>query len=482
MSQQLDLDVNNYTHAEIFALFSLDPHECTMAEAEAKTTDALIQVAESQDYTQFFTRCKEIITRRIGERTKPHNTTEISNSANVYRPLQPSQQQNTLNINYSTQPSNYNAFHRESDVNQGGSYAKRNIPQVVNAYNYEYPTGVINPIERRVIKRLLSMDTLFRTKYNMTSATNASWVLPYPVENVVSMKIASLQIPYMWYAFSEATKTNRFGVMVTGVGVAPYSMTTVYTNEIVIPDGNYTSTQFVQVVNNLFQNKGNSMEFFQMTFNPYTGKLTISVKVMNPTNSPNLSYTLIFDNISKYDKYYADCVDDCEFERLKQEHLKEYYNANIKSISKTAGWMMGYKEPIYDATWANTFVDSINSVPATTYYAAVTANSAYGSSSLWNYMYVDVDDYNRNFITNSILAQTGDSYLGVNLLGRVPIGNDELTVINDSGGDTTFKTREYLGPVRLEKLTIRLLDKFGNVIPTNGNDYSITLELQVLYN
>ena len=97
-------------------------------------------------------------------------------------------------------------------------------------------------------------------------------------------------------------------------------------------------------------------------------------------------------------------------------------------------------------------------------------------------MYVDVDDYNKNFITNSILAQTGDSYLGVNLLGRIPIGNEELIVINDSGGDPTFKTREYLGPVRLEKLTIRLLDKFGNVIPTNGNDYSIALELQVLYN
>jgi len=34
----------------------------------------------------------------------------------------------------------------------------------------------------------------------------------------------------------------------------------------------------------------------------------------------------------------------------------------------------------------------------------------------------------------------------------------------------------------LEKLTIRLLDKFGNVIMLNGNDYSIALELQVLYN
>ena len=44
MSQQLDLDVNNYTHAEIFALFSLDPNGCTMAEAESKAADALQQV------------------------------------------------------------------------------------------------------------------------------------------------------------------------------------------------------------------------------------------------------------------------------------------------------------------------------------------------------------------------------------------------------------------------------------------------------
>lgn len=484
MSQQLDLDVNNYTHAEIFALFSLDPNGCTMAEAESKTADALQQVAESQDYTQFFKQCREIMTRKIGERTRPHDATEFARGPSMYRPLQPPQHPDTLSINYSTPPSNANTFNRESEVNEGGAYAKRNIAPVINAYNYKFPTGVLNPIERRVIKRLLSMDTLFRAKYDMTSATNASWVLPYPVDNVVSMKIASLQIPNMWYAFSEATKTNRFMVIITGINFGTYVPTQVYTNEIVIPDGNYTSAQFVQIMNNLFQNTQNGMEFFQMTFDTYTGKLTLSQTYLsvNQTNSPNLAYTVIFDSVSKYDKFYTECFDDYDFEHLKQQHLKEYYNANIKSISKTAGWMMGFKKPVYERTWANTVINSINSVPAVTYHASLTAEAAYGSNSLWNYMYVDVDDYNKNFITNSIIAQTGDSYLGVNLLGRIPIGNDDLIVINDTGGDTTFKTREYLGPVRLEKLTIRLLDKFGNVIPTNGNDYSIALELQVLYN
>jgi len=191
---------------------------------------------------------------------------------------------------------------------------------------------------------------------------------------------------------------------------------------------------------------------------------------------------VIFDHIRKYDKFYTHCVDETNYEYLKQQHLKEFYNANIKSISKTAGWMMGYKQPIYERTWANVSVDAVSQVPAITYYASLVAESAYGNNSIWNYMYVDVDDYNKNFITNSIIAQTGDSYLGVNLLGRIPIGNEQVIVINDTGGDTTFKTREYLGPVRLEKLTIRLLDKFGSVIPPNGNDYSIALELQVLYN
>ena len=491
MSQQLDLDVNNYTHHEIFALFNLDPSTCTITDADSRISDSLFQladIADSHEYTRFFTQCRDIITRKLGERTKPHNASAFSGCATAYQPLMSQQQQqqgpDTLSINYSTPPSNSNAFHRESDVSEGRAYAKRNIAPVINAYNYKFPTGVLNPIERRVIKRLLSMDTLFRTKYDSSSATNASWVLPYPVENVVSMKIASLQIPNMWYAFSEATKTNRFVVSMTGINVAPYVPSQTYLNEIIIPDGNYTAAQFVQIMNNLFQNTQNGMEFFQMTINAYTGKLTISQTylVVNQTNSPTFTYTVAFDNVSKYDKYYTHCIDDTQIEYLQQKHAKEYYNANISSISKTAGWMMGFQQPVYERTWANTFVDSISQVPAITYHAYLTATSAYGNNSIWNYMYVDVDDYNKNFITNSIIAQTGDSYIGVNLLGRIPIGNDELIVINDSGGDTTFKMREYLGPVRLEKLTIRLLDKFGNVIPTNGNDYSIALELQVLYN
>ena len=45
-----------------------------------------------------------------------------------------------------------------------------------------------------------------------------------------------------------------------------------------------------------------------------------------------------------------------------------------------------------------------------------------------------------------------------------------------------IKTREYFGPVKLEKLRIRLLNKFGHVIDMNQNDFSISFEIKENYN
>ena len=493
MSSAIDFDVGNYTVYEIFDMFKLNHSNCSAQDADDCAAQLTTALADHPNASLFIQQCREKIGQFIASRVKPYHKSIISqnneyqNTHNTNNTNNTNNNPNTLTLNYSTHPTNYDAFHRESVVHDGGSstYAKRNIADVTNTYNYKFPTGTLNPIERRVIKRLLSMDTLFRVNYNATSATNASWVLPYPVENVVSMKIASVQIPNMWYAFSEANKSNRFTVMISGLNVAPYDPAEVYTNEIVIPDGNYLSDEFMECMNNLFKNTANGMEFFQFAINSYNSKtmLRVNSTTLTCATSPDFEYVVIFDDATKYNKYLVNgCIyTECDIQRIRDDHEKEYYNANIKTISRTAGWMMGFKQLAYRRTWQNERTDLISQVPITTYRAFLESESSYGSS-IWNYLYVDVDDYNKNFITNSIIAQTGDSYLGFNILGRITVSSGQLTIINDNAGDLIFKMREYLGPVRLEKLTIRLLDKFGNVIHLNGNDYSIALELQVLYN
>jgi hypothetical protein len=42
-------------------------------------------------------------------------------------------------------------------------------------------------------------------------------------------------------------------------------------------------------------------------------------------------------------------------------------------------------------------------------------------------------------------------------------------------------SREYFGPVKLTKLTIRILNQYGEVLDLNGYDYFIILELQQIY-
>jgi hypothetical protein len=90
MSQQLDLDTSHYTCDEIFALFNLDPFKCSMSEADSRISDSLFQIADTDSYTRFFTQCRDIITRKIGERTQPHDAASVF-AGTAYRPLKSQQ-------------------------------------------------------------------------------------------------------------------------------------------------------------------------------------------------------------------------------------------------------------------------------------------------------------------------------------------------------------------------------------------------------
>ena len=64
------------------------------------------------------------------------------------------------------------------------------------------------------------------------------------------------------------------------------------------------------------------------------------------------------------------------------------------------------------------------------------------------------------------------------ILAKIPVSlNNTQTVLFDS---TLFKKREYKAPVKIEGFTFSLLDKFGEVLDLNLNDYSFLLEFTLL--
>ena len=71
--------------------------------------------------------------------------------------------------------------------------------------------------------------------------------------------------------------------------------------------------------------------------------------------------------------------------------------------------------------------------------------------------------------------------MGKNILARIQITNPEFTFIINNSGDHIFKERNYFGNVKIRKLHIQILNKYGEVVQLNGSEVSLALEFTQNY-
>ena len=58
---------------------------------------------------------------------------------------------------------------------------------------------------------------------------------------------------------------------------------------------------------------------------------------------------------------------------------------------------------------------------------------------------------------------------------------NENNIIYDDVGRDNYKSREYFGPVNIERLKISLLDQYGNLLELNDIDFSLSMEITTLH-
>ena len=76
------------------------------------------------------------------------------------------------------------------------------------------PPGAINPLNVRTVKKAINIDSCFRTNYYKTKSTDYLITLPTRITKVVSMRVASIELPLSYYAVSKAQGNNTFVVKV----------------------------------------------------------------------------------------------------------------------------------------------------------------------------------------------------------------------------------------------------------------------------
>lgn len=179
----------------------------------------------------------------------------------------------------------------------------------INAFVNPVVRGVINPNRTITYKKELHFDSRFRDNYGAphTSAASFLYNLPQDIDNVVSLRLASISVPSIPITISKSNGNNLF-----------------YIDDIpiIIDDGIYNIQQLLVAINDEINDKinPNQLEFSQTTNN--VEKTTI-------TNDDINTYKITF---------------------YKQE--------NCTNFMSTLGWFLGFRVASISVTTGNSVTSS----------------------------------------------------------------------------------------------------------------------------
>ena len=302
------------------------------------------------------------------------------------------------------------------------------VNQIVNTFENKIVAGEINSIKRVTKLVNVHLDSCFRDRYYQSNPCNFVYQLPKQFKNVVSMKLASIEIPNSWYLFSHIKKNNTFIIEITVC-----KKCSVY--NIIIPDGNYNSDSLVAFLNMRY--------FHQSTTSPDSPLRHLRISVNE------------FNNRTQFE-----LLETAPKDMLFSLH---FTSSDTENMLETCGWILGFRIARYLAI------------------QDIILSEGLFDAGGDRYIYLSVNDYQYNYNETNIICFDKSS-LEEYTLAKIPLLNGKFSlIIDENDKNPLVKIRQYNGPVNLSKFEIKVLDKYGSVVDLNFMDFSFSLELELLY-
>lgn len=444
----IDIDINNYNYQELLNIFKIDNNYSEENTSIMQKLCSVVKNKYSHDIYNFYNKAQkiihciyslfkmniilnfedlDIINHYVDKIKKIKNFEKYDNDVIFENYLKPLVKESVeININEYFPSLNETNYTLGSKPNPSLNN-KNNTNYVVSTFANSIAPGQLNSIKRITFCQNLNLNTCFRNNYYTCSSTDFQYLLPCEIKNVVSLRLASIEIPNAWYLFSHKQKNNVFKIIVD----ADKKLTS-YT--IVIPDGNYDNESLQQFLNTTYfyeSNLESCLKYIRFSIDSYNFKTRFEIIEDHPCIC-KFSFSLIF------------------FEDINE------------NLMNTVGWMLGFRLPRYDNICENIQSEGLFD----------------GSGDRYIYLCLNDYQYNTN-ITN--IVGFDKSSMEENILAKIPMINGKLSLIIDDNNNPLTKTRKYNGPVNIRKIHVKVLDKFGNVIDLNNMDFSFTLEVEILY-
>ena len=418
-----DLNINNYKKNELKEMFDLPANYDSLLVdiKEAKLRESILKNKEIKDEVRmktiyFLTEAKKIL---LGD---------------VYQKVENAKEkvQDYFNSIYDLKPVKIEEADNEHMVQ-----IRENRPYL-SSFPSEFFPGVINPLKRRINKQNLNIDTRFRENYYGSISSNFNVTLPLIINNVLTMQLAAIELPTTFYSISKQYGNNFFTLTLTVSGSSVSQV-------VNIPDGNYTYTGIVNLLNTTMTNIANSdpslVNFqyivFGININNNNGSGQMFVGINSLYVGPAITFSLNF-------QADRNGIDD----RNTPLPLK-------------LGWTFGFRNGIYEN------------------------NISYVSEGVVDlsgprYLYLVVDDFNNN-VNNNFYSAFNSSILNKNILARLSLQANTFNIFTENNLNIVTTPRQYFGPVKIQNLNIQLLDEYGRIIDLNNMDYSFSLTFQTAY-
>jgi hypothetical protein len=424
-SNNFDLNIGNYSKTELEEILELptdyDENIIQMKETKLRQNIMNNLSIPSHIKTQtmkFISNAKNVLIVNINKINSENNANaghKIESLAKSYN--------NVYNLNKSLEKSD--------TIDSGGTNI---IKQAPTPYGQSSPSefyqGTLNPLNKRILRQNINIDTRFRENYYTSKSSNFHLDLPIRLTQVVSLQLSALELPSTFYAVSKVFGNNFFAL--SRPNVEPLIVT--------IPDGNYTYLTLQNYINNF------------LTTDPSVPIDYNDIQFLVDINTPGGfgsggSGKMLANSVTNFSLNF-------QTDRYGNED-------NQTPLPLKFGWLMGFREGFYEN------------------------NTSYVSEGLIDligsrYIYLVVDDYNNN-VSDGFYGAFTSSILNKNILARITLQGSAFSVTSQNNLMLVTNARQYFGPVDIQKMQIQLLDEYGRILDLNNMDYSFCLSFQTVY-
>jgi hypothetical protein len=270
------------------------------------------------------------------------------------------------------------------------------------------------------------------------------------------MRLVSIEIPNSWYLLSNLKKNNVFEIVFNvpaNFNATPTTTTTTCGYVIEIPEGNYDTETLQDYLNSTYFYEAPSSSEYKKTYLKYI-KFSI--------NKYTLKSTFELINLPSSSSSSSNEHDDICNEKDRLRFSLKFSQGINQNIMNTFGWIIGFRSGNY-----------------------INIDESITSEGLFDaggdrYIYVCINDFQYN--NNPLNMVCFDkSVFNEDVIAKIPMVNGKLSLIINDNNNALAKVRRYNGPVNLSRLQIKIVDHFGTIIDLNNMDFSMTLELQLLY-